>query len=330
MTSPARISDTPLSPNRSQRPRPASNASSSSLRKLVPESDEEELKPLIVTSPNKSKPRQRAATTPEVLELSSGDDSDVTAELIALREQQQARDVKLAAARERAKAARKLILEAVPDAELAFLQKTYAQCGGDANRCVEVVLNTNYPLRGGGWKHGRAPRADEAGSGDEDDGRREREGKDKKRKAGPSAPKDKGKQVKLKVAKGGDKDKDKVKPKAAPQGKMRAAPSDEEEDEVDQLASDTDDEDGDDDASGDEGKDEVVYSEADALEEEEWWLSLTEHPPGGDRYEKAACVSLSSFSSLEAPQLTSRALPQAQAAAPRLGRRAPGADPLPL
>jgi len=263
----------------------------------------------------------------------------VTARFAAARAQQDAAETKRAERKARADAARALIVAAVPDADEVFLAKTFARCGHDANKTVDDVLGTNYPLRGGGWKLGKPPRRDQGRvESDQDDDESESELEvvpAKKRK--PAAAK-----KKKKDDVGAQKGK----------GKKRVRPQSDES-EVDQLASDESD-----DAaarSGDDGADDedaIVYTKDDALEEEVYWLDPAQHKAGGDSYRKAACVLLS-LSSSPCPSLlpsvslalsaartdhTERALtlgppllrlarPQAQAALPRLRDGDAGPDP---
>ncbi|BGP38546.1 hypothetical protein JCM10450v2_002495 [Rhodotorula kratochvilovae] len=56
------------------------------------------------------------------------------------------------------------------------------------------------------------------------------------------------------------------------------------EDEVDELASDED-------AAG-EGEDEIVYTYDEAVDEEDYWLDVDQHAPGGNSYQKAALIQL--------------------------------------
>ncbi|GAA5852371.1 hypothetical protein JCM9279_001179 [Rhodotorula babjevae] len=271
-------------------------SSAARVQKLIPDSDsDDDRKPLfpIPTTDARTKAKKPArASTPEVLELSSGsdDDDNVTAQLVAVRAQQDAADAKRAERKARADAARELIVAAVPDADEVFLAKAFARCGHDANKTVDDVLGTNYPLRGGGWNFGKAPqqRRDQRGvlesDQDDDDSDSELEvtapAKGKQRKAAPlEAP-----------AKDKRKNKDDAVVAKKVKGKKRVRPQSDES-EVDQLASDSDTDAA---RSSDDGDDEpaIVYTKDDALDEETYWLDPQQHKAGGDSYRKAALKQL--------------------------------------
>ncbi|GAA5898301.1 hypothetical protein JCM8208_006937 [Rhodotorula glutinis] len=273
----------------------ASSSSNARVQKLVPDSDDDDHKPLFLDSSNDApsnhasakgakKQHKARAPTPEVLELSSGSDSEATAQCAAIRAQQDAADAKRLERKQRADAARELIVAAVPDAAESFLAKTFARCGHDASKTVDEVLGTNYPLRTGGWKYGKPPSRREQGvESDQDDSELEISAAPaKKRKAVPvqSANQQKKKQHKDQavVADKGKGKKKRVRPQS-------------DESEVDQLASDESDNERSDD-EGDDDEEAVVYTKGEALEEEAYWLDPSAHKAGGDTYRKAALFQL--------------------------------------
>ncbi|GAA5925685.1 hypothetical protein JCM3775_001472 [Rhodotorula graminis] len=268
------------------------NASSSSsalrVQKLVPDSDDDDRKPLFpVPSTNarastNAKAKTARASTPEVLELSSGSDSELDAQVAAIQAQQDAADAKRAERKQRSNAARELIVAAVPDADEAFLAKAFSRSGHDANKTVDTVLGTNYPLRTGGWKFGKPLRRERVGvesdqDDDDDDSELEVTAPAKKRKVAPAVVADK------KKRQSADKGADKAK------GKKRARPQSDES-EVDQLASDESDVGRSEDDA--ENEDAIVYTKAEAIDEETYWLDPSAHKAGGDSYRKAAFKQL--------------------------------------
>ncbi|GAA6050773.1 hypothetical protein JCM3770_001638 [Rhodotorula araucariae] len=202
------------------------------------------------------------ARTCEVIELSSGSDAEADTAAAAATAQ-----------RDGAHAALTQIRALVPDVDPQFLLRTWVRCGRVPEQCVDALLGENYPLRGGGWKLGRVPREDADGEAESEV---EARTQGKKRQAGRGS--DGGEEKKAK-----GKGKGKVRARR-PQSDDETDELADDENEVDELASD-------DDAPG-EDDDEVVYTFEEAVDEEDYWLDVEQHAPGGNNYHKAALLQL--------------------------------------
>ncbi|GAA5976060.1 hypothetical protein JCM10908_005372 [Rhodotorula pacifica] len=231
-------------------------------------------------TPGPSKPRSKAIA----IELSSGSDNDED-RAARLAQAEQARKTKIIADRNRVRAA-------IPDVDARVILEMFQdpQYGGDPDLIALAILESNYPLRDGGWKWGNDPEVGPGGNGDANGcgSGGGRDNKQKKRRAENDSDAD------------SDKDQDRRAPRPDPREKKqkqarRTASSDEEEqaggeadDEVDQLASD------DEQAAGseeeEESEDEATYE--DVMDQEGYWLDVVTRDAPEDSYRKAALNQL--------------------------------------
>ncbi|GAA6011318.1 hypothetical protein JCM10207_008297 [Rhodosporidiobolus poonsookiae] len=259
------------------------------LDELLDASADEDVKPIVSRSPSPAqtddkKDKGKEKDAPAIIDLCDESDGE-TPPPPGPKAKQRPSPTQLALSNIRA---------AVPDVDPKYLVATYKRMSGDADATVNRLFGENYPLRGGGWKWN----VEGEGSGSEGSEEEVFEvvGVKKKGKGGEAKEKDKGKaKKKAAPAKGKAKKEKKKVIKSKGKGKKRKAPewsSDEEDDsEVDQLASDTEDQGNNSDDEAEE-EERTPLTKKEALEQAPFWLDVEERKTGSDDYQKAALDQL--------------------------------------
>ncbi|GAA6003202.1 uncharacterized protein JCM10292_002917 [Rhodotorula paludigena] len=166
-------------------------------------------------------------------------------------------------------AALSALRECFPDIDPQYLVALFHERERNQEVVADELMRTNYRLRGGGWKFGRAPTPEQEEQGEEEDELDELEREYARTTA-------------QQAVEAGNKDKSgKAKARKAPS----PSPEEEDEDEEDQLASGAEDEDAD-------GDPRFTYTAEEALDDEEYWLDPEGRKPGGEKYHKAALEQL--------------------------------------
>ncbi|GJN87339.1 hypothetical protein Rhopal_000288-T1 [Rhodotorula paludigena] len=166
-------------------------------------------------------------------------------------------------------AALSALRECFPDIDPQYLVTLFHKRERNQEVVADELMRTNYRLRGGEWKFGRAPTPEQEEHGEEEDELDALEQEYARTKAQQGVEAEKGKTGKAKARKAPS-------PSPSPE---------EDEDEEDQLASGAEEEDQD-------GGPSFAYTAQEALDDEEYWLDPEGRKPGGEKYHKAALEQL--------------------------------------